>query len=165
MELDNAMVQAHTLVDAAKEEPLSPFDYPDRVMERLTLKRFLDDLRQSVPPGLMPSAKGISTRQYCSKPEYLSFAIEKTIESEDTGAMGSYGSGYYANDTAYPWMNANTGVYIALHVGEFILLCHLPTDKCWVAVDGNKTRWVPWHDGLTLPANLFIYKDAFDCYV
>ena len=165
MSLDSEMVNAHALADAVVEANLSPFDYPDRVMERLTLKRFLADLREAVPEGLMPSAKGISKREYCSKPEYLDTAIETTIESDGLGAIGSYGSGYYANSTSYPYMNKDTGVYIAIHVAEFILLCHLPTDKCWVAIDAKVTKWVPWREDQSLPANLFIYKDAFDCYV
>lgn len=141
---------------------LSAFDYPSRVMERLTLEKFLSDIRESVPAALMPSAVGISKREFCSKPEYLTTSVEEYIR---IGGFAWAGSGYFANDTGWEHRNEDTGVYLLLNVNEFMLLCHLKTDKCWVAVHQDKVIWEPWRADQTLPVDVIEYKDKFDCYV
>ena len=145
--------------------PATPFSFPDRVMPRLNLEKFLNDLRTRIPPGYMPSAQGVSKVTYASKPEYSTTAIETYIEKNESGIIGSYGSGYYANDTGYPHMNADTGIYAALHVGEFILLCHLQSDKCWVRTSGIESTWERWQPTDTLPVDIVIYADVLECYL
>jgi hypothetical protein len=74
--LDN-VVLLFSILPAAMPTPLpsNPLDHPDLIQPRLKLEQFLDHLRDVTPQGLMPTSTSIV--QYCSKPEYVTHALEE----------------------------------------------------------------------------------------
>lgn len=134
-----------------KPAVIYPWDLSDLIVARVTKEEVLVLLRNRINNGYMPTSTG--RVEFNSKPEYEDFPISEWLKP---GKEGFYvGSGYYCGSD-------RKDIYVGLHVGQFIVVCQLNTEKVWVKVSGGDYH--EWTDQ-TVPLNRNILEDVVDTYL
>lgn len=142
--------------------PNALFDLPAVPMKKLSLKEFLNHLRDRINCHYMPSSKRAT--EFNSKPEYVKhqmvgeFADFPRVHENDS-------SGYYC--FSQKWSGSDgQAIFFNLKVTGFQILINLKTEQAIVRNLSLTPEFVLWPDEAdkTLAIDRLEYHDAIDVY-
>lgn len=151
----------------------SPFDRSAVVMEKLTRKELIDQLRARINKHYMPSATG--DVRCNSKPEYLRHSQPFITDAPFPNvSVSSDASGYYAFET---FSNPRIGdfivptpkdIFLFMDLSPIYILMNLKTEDIRVAFreDGHALNYVKWEEGSeAIAIDRIVLQEVIDTYL
>lgn len=147
-------------IDTKAMHRSAPIKGPDRVVlaptlfgghyvsrQKVTQQDLLDELRQRVNKGYMPSA----TREgFNSKPDYVRW-LDLAVEGHDRAARNFGCTGYFQRTDDWGFSDPNDPIWAYIETCQFEYLVNLSNDAIKVRRSGDEA-WTDWTDAaLHLP--------------